>query len=137
MQLMKKAMAARAAQVSANTARRISSEQPQRENSESAQMDGSTPVTSAPTGQDQSAGNAMPITLPSNVSLPDPTPAQPRQASEHVDEILQTLKTTFPLLILSLETMVDQIHHKFKPSPDEEVYRNICMLLSDAVQVQS
>jgi len=64
-------------------------------------------------------------------------PSHPRAAWEHVDEILQTLKTTFPLLILSLETMVDQIQHKFKPSPEEEVYRSICMLLSDAVQVPS
>ncbi|KAF9567316.1 hypothetical protein CPC08DRAFT_17123 [Agrocybe pediades] len=132
MQLLKKAMAVRAAQVSANSARRISSEQPQRENNESAQADAS--ASSAPANQEPSTGNTLPMTLPSNVSHPDQAPAQPRQPWEHVDEILQTLKTTFPLLILSLETMVDQINHKFKPHPDEEVYRNICLLLSDAIQ---
>jgi predicted glycosyltransferase len=61
--------------------------------------------------------------------------SHPRQAWEHVDEILQTLKTTFPLLILSLETMVDQIQHKFKPTAEEDVYRHVSLLLSDAVQV--
>lgn len=60
-----------------------------------------------------------------------------RQPLEYVDEVLQVLKTHFPLLILSLETMVDQIQHKFKLSPDEEIYRNVCMLLQDAIQVSS
>jgi transformation/transcription domain-associated protein len=60
----------------------------------------------------------------------------PRQASELVDEVLQVLKTTFPLLILSLETMVDQIHQKFKPPPEEDIYRHICLLLSEAIQVR-
>jgi transformation/transcription domain-associated protein len=87
-----------------------------------------TPSTSA---SDSHPSGTASSTLPSNA---DGTP-YPRQAWEHVDEILQTLKTTFPLLILSLETMVDQIQHKFKPSPEEEVYRTICMLISDAIQV--
>ncbi len=59
----------------------------------------------------------------------------PRQASDLVDEVLQVLKTTFPLLILSLETMVDQIHQKFKPPPEEDIYRHICLLLQEAIQV--
>lgn len=61
--------------------------------------------------------------------------AFPRQAPDLVDEVLQVLKTTFPLLILSLETMVDQIHQKFKPPAEEDIYRHICLLLSDAIQV--
>lgn len=61
--------------------------------------------------------------------------AFPRQASDLVDEVLQVLKTTFPLLILSLETMVDQIHQKFKPPPEEDIYRHICLLLQEAIQV--
>lgn len=61
-------------------------------------------------------------------------PAAPRIAYEHVEEIMQVLKTAFPLLILSLETMVDQIQHKFKQSPEEDVYRNISLLMQDAIQ---
>ncbi|KAF6745749.1 hypothetical protein DFP72DRAFT_856056 [Ephemerocybe angulata] len=61
-------------------------------------------------------------------------PAAPRIAHEHVEEIMQVLKTAFPLLILSLETMVDQIQHKFKQSPEEDVYRNISLLMQDAIQ---
>ncbi|KAF5387961.1 hypothetical protein D9615_000446 [Tricholomella constricta] len=76
---------------------------------------------------------------PSELSHPGAAPAQetptpPRQPSEYVDDVLNVLKTTFPLLILSLETMVDQISHKFKLLTDEEIYRNICLLLQDAVQ---
>ncbi|KAH7887705.1 hypothetical protein F5I97DRAFT_1804974 [Phlebopus sp. FC_14] len=57
-----------------------------------------------------------------------------RQAWEHVDEVVQILKTAFPLLILSMETMVDQIVQRFKATPEEEIYRLICMLLQDATQ---
>ncbi len=45
------------------------------------------------------------------------------------------LKTAFPLLILSMETTVDQISHRFKATQEEEIYRLICMLLQDAMQV--
>lgn len=58
-----------------------------------------------------------------------------RQAWEHVDEVVQILKTAFPLLILSMETMVDQIFQRFKATTEEEIYRLICMLLQDAIQV--
>lgn len=75
------------------------------------------------------------VSHPSQTLAPDTT-NQPRQPAEHVDEILNVLKTSFPLLILSLETMVDQISHKFKLTADEDIYRNICLLLQDAVQVK-
>ncbi|PPQ93995.1 hypothetical protein CVT25_009843 [Psilocybe cyanescens] len=129
MQIMKKAFAARAAaQAAAESSRRLNSEHqvndPTHPNSSASS---NTPTSAAP-----DPSSSIPIAVTSN--LADPASSQPRQASEHVDEILQTLKTSFPLLILSLETMVDQIQHKFKPNAEEEVYRNICMLLSDAVQ---
>lgn len=124
----KQAIAARAAaQANVESVRRSTSDQPMRDANESE----STP-SAVPSGAPDSHPSSL--TLPSNVSVPDGTP-YPRQAWEHVDEILQTLKTTFPLLILSLETMVDQIQHRFKPSPEEEVYRTICMLISHAIQV--
>ncbi len=59
-----------------------------------------------------------------------------RFAWEHVDEIMSLLKTAFPLLTLSMETMVDQILHKLKPSTDEDIYRLIVALMNDGVQVR-
>jgi len=58
-----------------------------------------------------------------------------RQSWEYVEEVVQILKTAFPLLILSMETMVDQINQRFKATPEEEIYRLTCMLLQDAMQV--
>ncbi|OBZ70424.1 Transcription-associated protein 1 [Grifola frondosa] len=72
-------------------------------------------------------------------------PAEPRNAADvtiayltrqydQVEEVVQILKTAFPLLILSMETVVEQIQHRFKATPDEEIYRLTCMLLQDATQ---
>ncbi|KAJ7498882.1 hypothetical protein FB451DRAFT_1427318, partial [Mycena latifolia] len=58
----------------------------------------------------------------------------PRQASDYVEEVVQLLKTAFPLLVLSLETIVDQVAGKFKSSSEEDTYRHLCMLISDALQ---
>jgi len=60
-----------------------------------------------------------------------------RQPWEYIEEVVQILKTASPLLILSMETMVDQISHRFKATPEEEIYRLICMLLQDAIQVST
>lgn len=55
---------------------------------------------------------------------------------EFVDEIVAILKTAFPLLVLTLETMVDQFNMKFKPTPEEEIYRFTFMLLQDGIQAR-
>ena len=60
--------------------------------------------------------------------------AQTRQPWEHVDEIMAILKTAYPLLALSMESMVDQIQQKFKCQADEDAYRLIVALLNDGVQ---
>ena len=52
---------------------------------------------------------------------------------EHSEEIMQVLKTAFPLLALSMETMVDQIQKHFKCPPDEDAYRLIVALLNDGL----
>ena len=52
---------------------------------------------------------------------------------EHTEEILAVLKTAFPLLALSMESMVDQIQKYFKCPPDEDAYRLITALLNDAL----
>ncbi|GJN85795.1 hypothetical protein PLIIFM63780_009369 [Purpureocillium lilacinum] len=49
------------------------------------------------------------------------------------EEIMAVLKTAFPLLALSMETMVDQIQKHFKCPPDEDAYRLIVALLNDAL----
>jgi transformation/transcription domain-associated protein len=52
---------------------------------------------------------------------------------ELTEEIMSALKTAFPLLALSMETMVDQIQKHFKCPPDEDAYRLIVALLNDAL----
>ncbi|KAJ5831817.1 Histone acetylase complex subunit [Penicillium riverlandense] len=79
-------------------------------------------------------------------SGPNGTPQQNQPAStaegekeplkkpwEYSDEIMSGLKTAFPLLALSMETMVDQIHKNFKCPPDEDAYRLIVALLNDGL----
>lgn len=84
---------------------------------------------------DASSSNSS-SSLPGQHSAPEAQPAYTvRQGWEHVDEVVQMLKTAFPLLILSMETMVDQILQRFKAPPEEEIYRLISMLLQDAIQV--
>lgn len=56
------------------------------------------------------------------------------QPWDHVDEIMNILKTAYPLLALSLETLVDQIYQRFKCLPDEDTYRLIMALLNESVQ---
>lgn len=58
-----------------------------------------------------------------------------RQPGEHIEEVVQILKTAFPLLTVAMETMVDQIQGKFKASFEEDVYRHICLLMHEAVAV--
>ncbi|KUJ06740.1 uncharacterized protein LY89DRAFT_790380 [Mollisia scopiformis] len=60
-------------------------------------------------------------------------PAQKKPPWEHTEEIMAVLKTAFPLLALSMETMVDQIAKNFKCPPDEDAYRLITALLNDAL----
>ncbi|KAI2641792.1 hypothetical protein GGS26DRAFT_18562 [Hypomontagnella submonticulosa] len=61
------------------------------------------------------------------------TTAQKRPPWELTEEIMSVLKTAFPLLALSMETMVDQIQKYFKCPPDEDAYRLIIALLNDGL----
>lgn len=58
-----------------------------------------------------------------------------RQSWDYIEEIMQILKTAFPLLIMNMETIVDQISARFKASPEEDIYRLVCMLLQEGLQV--
>lgn len=97
----------------------------------------------------QASGTEQAMALPSQPSVPVPGapnfPAGvhpsamngPRQPWEHVEEIMSILKTAFPLLALSMEMIVDQVASRFKPGPDEDIYRLVSALLSDSLQVRS
>ncbi|KAH3950531.1 hypothetical protein HBH53_074330 [Parastagonospora nodorum] len=61
------------------------------------------------------------------------TPPAPKKPWDHVEEISAILKTAFPLLALSMETMLDQIQKNFKCPPDEDAYRLIVALLNDGL----
>lgn len=54
-----------------------------------------------------------------------------RQPWEYLDELNGILKTAYPLLALSLESLVDQINQKFKTSSDEDLFRLVNVLLID------
>ncbi|KOS19655.1 Transcription-associated protein 1 [Escovopsis weberi] len=73
----------------------------------------------------------------SNVQGPEQQPpagqSSKRPPWELTEEIMSVLKTAFPLLALSMETMVDQIQKHFKCPPDEDAYRLIVALLNDAL----
>ena len=115
------------------------------------QPPGSTPVQGQtptlgqgqmPQPQGQQPGN---LQVPGQVPVPSGTPQQNQNTGaepereplkkpwEYSDEIMSGLKTAFPLLALSMETMVDQIHKNFKCPPDEDAYRLIVALLNDGL----
>jgi len=62
---------------------------------------------------------------------------KPKKPWDHTEVLMQTLKTSFPLLALSMETMIDQIQKYFKCQPDEDAYRLIIALLNDALSYVS
>ncbi|KAK3822766.1 MAG: hypothetical protein J3Q66DRAFT_279230 [Benniella sp.] len=76
---------------------------------------------------------ATSVTTPT--SQPSAAESSPTTATTpHVDDIMNILKTAFPLLALSMESMVDQIQQRLKPSPEEDMYRLIVALLTDSFQ---
>lgn len=60
---------------------------------------------------------------------------QPRKPWEYVEEILRTLRTAYPLLVVSMEGIVDSINTRFKCPWDEDSYRLIVALLNDGISV--
>ena len=64
---------------------------------------------------------------------PDNEQQTPKKPWEYSEEIMSVVKTSFPLLALSMETMVDQIAKHFKCPPDEDAYRLIVALLNDGL----
>ncbi|KAG1083555.1 hypothetical protein G6F42_022172 [Rhizopus arrhizus] len=81
-------------------------------------------IAAAATAASATTNGAGPST-PTTASGP---PAHP------LDEIMAMLKTGYPLLALSMETMVDQIQLKFKPQADEDMYRLVVALYNEGAQ---
>lgn len=78
----------------------------------------------------------LPIaTRPPTVST-DTASHPARQTWDYVDEVVQMLKTAFPLLVVSMEGMVEQVQNRFRGGHDEEVYRLLCMVATDAMNVR-
>lgn len=79
-----------------------------------------------------SAAPSSAVTAPDNQSAA-PEAGHKKFPWELTEEIMSQLKTSFPLLALSMETMVDQISKHFKCPPDEDAYRLIVALLNDGL----
>ncbi|KAG7449166.1 uncharacterized protein BT62DRAFT_1073682 [Guyanagaster necrorhizus] len=102
-----------------------------------AALAGQTVPAGAVIGQTSNDTHPPPVNAPpqqQNEGNPASEPSRPPSPWEYVEEIVQILKAAFPLLLLSLETMLDQLLSRFKPSNDEDIYRHICLLLQDGSQ---
>ncbi|KAI8368238.1 uncharacterized protein BYT42DRAFT_123486 [Radiomyces spectabilis] len=100
-----------------------------------------TEESSSSTAQEKSKTEAgkppqAPATATPGSSAAAPAKDQAATASNAphpLDEIMAMLKTGYPLLALSMETMVDQIQIKFKPQADEDMYRLVVALYNEGV----
>ncbi|KAJ3211873.1 hypothetical protein HDU67_004198 [Dinochytrium kinnereticum] len=90
-------------------------------------------LTTKPETPEAQANGGAGTDDPNKPSNGTPTPVR-RQPWEYVEEVMALLKTAFPLLALSMETMVDQMAQRLKPNTDEDIYRLIVALLTDGVQ---
>ncbi|KAJ2717297.1 transcription-associated protein 1 [Coemansia spiralis] len=66
---------------------------------------------------------------------PDVLPAAVAGVQPAIEELTSKLRTAHPLLILSMEAMIDQIVHRLKPCPEEDIYRLILTLLTDGLRL--
>lgn len=90
-----------------------------------------TPVI---TGTSTTSSAASTTTADGKTPAPS-TPIATGPTAHPLDEIMAMLKTGYPLLALSMETMVDQIQLKFKPQADEDMYRLVVALYNEGAQV--
>jgi len=100
------------------------------ETSPADKIDANGEPTSATPGATGDKNEQNSTSQPAKQSIPNSL----RQSLEHVDEIMGILKTAYPLLALSLESLVDQINQRFKCTADEDAYRLGVALLNDGVQ---
>lgn len=109
-----------------------SSNRPASASGESKPAANSTPNGTVKTESNQQGSPSAPA-APAVPAAATETPQAPKKPWDHVEEISAILKTAFPLLALSMETMLDQIQKNFKCPPDEDAYRLIVALLNDGL----
>ncbi|KAF1808723.1 hypothetical protein P152DRAFT_497353 [Eremomyces bilateralis CBS 781.70] len=114
------------------------SQQPKSSPTQKATPD-SRPATASGTKEDANTSAGTADGTPKMEAKTEPTPDgvaaadTPKKPWEYAEDIMSTLRTAFPLLALSLETMADQMAKYFKCPPDEDAYRLIVALLNDAL----
>ncbi|WFC97412.1 transcription-associated protein 1 [Malassezia yamatoensis] len=119
------------------------------ESSQQSSIQPAQATPSAPQAASSATGNSEPLPAspskdasqatdfssdPTTSAKPEDNKNGQRTPWEHVDEVLNILKTAFPLLALTMENMADQLQQRFKPSNDEDIYRLTNALLNDALQ---
>ncbi|KAI0472046.1 FAT domain-containing protein [Xylariaceae sp. FL0804] len=112
------------------------SSRPQTSSGEASVQPKTEPTESNGTSSVPPGGSATPAPNGDQQSTKDgitSTAGQKKPPWELTEEIMSVLKTAFPLLALSMETMVDQIQKYFKCPPDEDAYRLIVALLNDGL----
>ncbi|WEW56189.1 transcription-associated protein 1 [Emydomyces testavorans] len=90
-------------------------------------------VTNSSAGAGSPRAPNQAISTASQMNAATDVTQKEKQPWEYAEDIMAGLKTAFPLLALSMETMVDQIHKNFKCPPDEDAYRLIVALLNDGL----
>ncbi|ETN36411.1 uncharacterized protein HMPREF1541_08688 [Cyphellophora europaea CBS 101466] len=84
-------------------------------------------------GETPTNGDAKPKEEPNDDNKEVPAKEAPKKPWEYANEVMDGLKTGFPLLALSMETMTDQLSKHFKCPPDEDAHRLIVALLNDGL----
>lgn len=119
------AQAARSAQLQAEAANAV----------KNANGDGDVEMKDAK-DENGTTNNANPVAQNGSVPPSATAPAQViKLPLDMVDEIINQLKTSFPLLALMMEKMVDHISIRAKPNSEEDIYRFFAALLNDAMLV--
>ncbi|KAF2859739.1 hypothetical protein K470DRAFT_258588 [Piedraia hortae CBS 480.64] len=116
-----------------------------REQREKAAREGlKRPDAETPQRPESAGGSSRPDTA-SGLAQSTETPAKseeakgndahkPKKALDYLDTLTVTLRTAFPLLYASMESMADQIQRFFKWNHDEDAFRIVVGLLTDAQQ---
>lgn len=98
----------------------------------------SPPLPSATSGSDGQNSADFATQSPDPSASPSRSPSTvgtPRKsAAEEADDIMAILKTAYPLLTLSIENLVDHLVNRLRASPDEDVFRILTTLHTEACQ---
>ena len=106
----------------------------QRESESSGSRPGTANGEPSTNGEKAGSGSPKPKQEANGDSQPEQVKREtPKRPLDYANEIMDGLKTGFPLLALSMETMTDQLSKHFKCPPDEDAHRLIVALLNDGL----